>query len=214
MVARRAPDQRVHPAGVVADHAADDGTVRRAGLRPEQQAVGCQPVVERIADDAGLDPHGPRVGVETEDLVELPQVDDQSVADHLARERGAGAARDEWNAVLARVTHDRPQVLDAFRHHDPQREFPVTGRVARVDDPVHPVGEDPAFDPSRQLGQSWRQLPWTRDWKRLYSRQCLRSHVSARSVHDSPAVCSTRILRASGTAGPAVTASARRWSKP
>ena len=121
--------------------------------------MGCQPVVERIADDAGLDPHGPRVGVETEDLVELPQVDDEAVADDLPGKRGPGAAWDERQPMLCRVTHDRPQVLDAFGHHDPQRELPIAGGVAGIDDPVHRVREDSALDLVDEPPKRGRQLP-------------------------------------------------------
>ena len=57
VVAGAAVDDRVGAAGIVADHAADHGSVGGGGFGAEEQPVAGDGVVQFVADHAGLDAH-------------------------------------------------------------------------------------------------------------------------------------------------------------
>jgi hypothetical protein len=105
VIDRRPVHDRLAAGGVVADHPADRGPVRRRGVRPEAEPVAPGRAVEVLLHDAGLDPHAPAVdGV---DAVHVPRgVDHQPAAARgLAREARPAAARDHRHAVARGDRH-------------------------------------------------------------------------------------------------------------
>src|SRR5206468_3665733 len=102
VVARVAVAQGVGAGGVVGDHAADGTLVGAGRVGGEPATVAGQALVDFAAGDAGLDADG--VDADVEDGAEVPaQVEDQAGAERLAGDAGAGAARDQRQAVLRGV---------------------------------------------------------------------------------------------------------------
>ena len=121
--------QRARAAGIVADHAADGGARGGRDVDREPEAVRLEPAVELVEHDAGLD-HAALAGdVELDQVVEIARaVDHQRGVDGLAGLRGAGAARQYADALLAR---ERERVLGFFhrarRHHAERHDLVVRG---------------------------------------------------------------------------------------
>ena len=86
MVPCTAVHQRMRPAGIVAEHAADAASVAGGRFRREQQTVRLQRQIQFIADDSGLHPGPTLFGIDFQDLVPTLDVHDDSLPHHLAGE--------------------------------------------------------------------------------------------------------------------------------
>ena len=154
VVDRGAVDDRVAAGRVVADHPADRGPVRRAGVRPEAEAEAVGGAVEVLLHDAGADPDATLFGVDLPDRVHVARgVEHEAAgADRLAGEAGAGAARDHRHVEVAGDRDRGGDVGGVAREGDEQRVARVHARVARVQVPRVGVGADGAA----QLGAQRR----------------------------------------------------------
>ena len=107
--ARVAVAQRARAAGIVAGHAADGGARRGRDIDRKPQAVRFQRAVEIVEHDAGLDHAALVLDIELENSVEIFRaVDDERLVHRLPALRGAAAARQHRDALLAR---DRDRAL-------------------------------------------------------------------------------------------------------
>ncbi len=133
VLARVAVAQRARAAGIVADHAADGGARGGRDVDREPQPVRTELPVELIEHDAGLDHAAPRRDVELQDMVEIFRaVDHQRLVDGLAGLRGAAAARQHADALLARQRQRVFGFLDRLRGDHAERHDLVVRGVGGV----------------------------------------------------------------------------------
>ena len=132
--------ERVRPAGVARDVAADLRDLGGAGVgREAQAALACQPL-HVGGGDARLDVHAPEQRVVRAHLVQALEADHDAALD---RDRSAGepcaaAARGQRHVVLVAPAHDRGDLVDARREDD---------RVCRsLQAAAHQVGEVAPLD--------------------------------------------------------------------
>ena len=110
---------RPRAAAVVARHAADGGARSRRWIDREEQAVGLEDGVQPVEHDAGFDRHPPGVGVDFEDIFEIPGgVEHQRLAHRLTALGGAAAARQDRHAFLGRDGDGARDVVRALRDDD------------------------------------------------------------------------------------------------
>src|SRR5712692_5301297 len=101
MVGRRAVNWDVRAGGIVRDHSADGGAGTRRHVWAETKSVRLEKRVQLIKHYTGANPHGAIFDVELGDLAIVPRkIDDQSFANRVAHQAGAGAARDNRNACV------------------------------------------------------------------------------------------------------------------
>ena len=131
---RLAGQHRVRPAGVVADHPAERAAAVRRRVRPEGQPDLLGHGLQRVADHPGLDQSGARLGVDLEHPVQVARtVEHQRLVHALPVLRGAAAAHQERQPVLAAERGGGDDVVDARRADHAERHLAVVGGVARVE---------------------------------------------------------------------------------
>ena len=136
-VVRRQPVfEAVHAARILRDIAADRAgdLARRIGRVIE--AGGFDRLGDRQIGDAGLGDDAAVVVIDLEDAVEFGHAEEHAVGERqgAARQRGAGAARHDLDAVLLAIAQDRGDLLDPRRQHDDHRQLPIGGQpVAFID---------------------------------------------------------------------------------
>ncbi|KRF08714.1 hypothetical protein ASH00_03165 [Arthrobacter sp. Soil782] len=92
-------------------------------------------------DSAGFDDGGPAFGVELQNTVEMAtEIDHHPAADRVARQRGPGAARREWDATFPADLERGEHLVEVAREDDGGRLDPVERGIARVDDTRGCVG--------------------------------------------------------------------------
>jgi hypothetical protein len=158
VVDRRAVDDRLAARGVVGDHAAERRPVRGRGVRAEPETEALGRPVEVLLDDAGLDAHSPRAGVDRPDGGHVARgVEHQAApADRLPGEAGAGAAGDDRNAEAGGDRDGRGDVVGVARERDRERLDGEDARVGSEQMPAVLVGADIAGQLPLQRG---RELP-------------------------------------------------------
>lgn len=111
-----APCDGVGAAGVVADHPAHRATRMRRRVRAVGQAIVGGGFAKIVADHAGFDLRGALFRVDGEDAVEIPRgVDDQALANRVARHGRPAAAADDRPAVAVSQRDAALDVVDAAR---------------------------------------------------------------------------------------------------
>ncbi len=105
--------ERARPTRVVADHPADRAPVVGGRVGTEAQTVRCRGALQLGLHDTRLHPRGPGLGVDGEHPVQVTrEVDDDAGPDGVARERGAGAAGGEGDALPPAHVEGRGDVVD------------------------------------------------------------------------------------------------------
>ena len=145
---------RVCARGVVADAAADRGTVRGGGVGGEFESVRGERCVEVVLHDAGLDAGLPALGVDGEDIVQLLREVEHDTArpDRLSRQRRPGPTRKNRDVVLGGDADRRPDVVDVARDDDTGRTSLVDAAVRRVEQLAVLVESDVAVDVLAEVG--------------------------------------------------------------
>ena len=144
---------RVHPAGVVAEHAAQRVAIVGRGIGTEREAVHLRRIPEHVEVAAGLDDGEAGHGVDVHDPVEvLRAVDDDCDIGSLSGEARAAAACGDRRAVAPARRDGRDDVVDGRRHDDPDRDLAVVRRVGRVRGPAPGVEADLAGYRSPEVG--------------------------------------------------------------
>jgi len=130
-----AVDGGVASTRVVADTSADSGTAGSGGVDGVMETVRAEDGVELGKNDAWLYA-GPLPGcVDFDDAVHVGgEVKDDSVVDGLASEAGAGAAREDGEAVPGGDAHDVLHVGGGARGHDGDGLHLVDGGVGGVEE--------------------------------------------------------------------------------
>src|SRR5712692_7504031 len=133
MVGRRAVNWDVRAGGIVRDHSADGGAGTRRHVWAETKSVRLEKRVQLIKHYTGADPHGAIFDVELDDLAIVPRkIDDQSFANRVAHQAGAGAARDNRNACVGRYTNNGGGLLCAFWKGRARGFNLINRRIGRV----------------------------------------------------------------------------------
>ena len=125
---------RVHAAGVVADHAAESAAVVRGGIRREGEVVFFGGGAQTVEHDSGLyagDAAG-RIDFENPRHVFGKIEDDGDVA-ALSGERCASATAEQRRAELAAERDRGFDIVVIAREHDADRNLAVVGAVGRVE---------------------------------------------------------------------------------
>ena len=112
--------ERVRPAGVAGDVAADLRDLGRARVGREAQAALAREPLDVAGRDACLDVHPPEQRVELPHPVQPLEADHDAAldGDRTAGEPGAAAARRQRHVVLVAPAHHRRDLLDGRRQHD------------------------------------------------------------------------------------------------
>ena len=130
--------ERMRPAGVGGDIAAELGLLGRAGIGREEQPVLPGAAAEVGGHHTGLDCGAPKLGVEVPGLAQSFEAEhDPAVErDGSAGEPGAATARDDRDVVLVAPAHgprDRVRVGGQRDRVRPAAEIAALGGVAQVD---------------------------------------------------------------------------------
>ncbi len=130
IVDRLAAHQRVHTAGVVADHPTErTAAVRRRIGRKGQLMLFCR-IAKRIEDDARLDPRQACLRVERDDSPHvLRKIEHHRYVAALARDAGAAAARKHRRTELTARGDRCDHVVRVSRQHQANRYLPVVRGV-------------------------------------------------------------------------------------
>ncbi len=140
-------------AGVVRRHAADGGARGGRHVDREQPAPGLELRVEVVEHDARLDRDLVGRLVVVRDLAQIfGAVQHQGGVHGLAALRGAAAARQDRDALLAGDLHGHPQVLLGARNHHADRLDLVDRGVGRVAAAAERVEQHLALDLATEAG--------------------------------------------------------------
>ena len=143
--------QRMHAAGVVADHSAERAMRVRRGIRAERELVLLGLGAEIVEHDAGLDARELANGIELDHTIHvLREVEDDGDVAALAGQARPAAARENRRTELARQGHGRDHVIGAFRNDDADRNLPVVRRIGRVERARAVVETNLSFDLASQ----------------------------------------------------------------
>ena len=142
MVARAPVHQRMRPAGIVPEHAAQAAAVAGRCFRTEQQAVRLQRQVQFVPHDAGLNPRPALFRIDFQDFVPTLDVHDDTLSHNLSGERSARRPGNQMRLPPARLPEQLPDIVGTFRKRDAYRHLPVGGRIGSVRHPVQRVGVD------------------------------------------------------------------------
>jgi hypothetical protein len=142
-----AVEDRVRPGGVVGNHAAEGGAVRRRGVGAHHEAVLGGRAVEVVQHDARFDARGPRLGIDVDDLAHVArEVDHQRRPDGLPGQCRAAAAREHRHVeALAGPEGGLHVGARPGQEHGDGRDL-VHARVGGVKRARHLVGAQVAFD--------------------------------------------------------------------
>ena len=134
-------------AGVVADHPADRAAVLGGRIGGEEQTLGRNRRVELRLHHAGFDHREAALGVDVPNRIHvLGEVEHDRRVAGLAGERGAAAARENRQAILARQRERAHHVALVARNHDAERDLPVDRGVGGIERERGVVGADLAVD--------------------------------------------------------------------
>ena len=101
MIGSRAVNRNVRTGRIVCDHAADGGTRAGRDVGAETKSVWIEKRIQLIEHDTGADADAAIVDVEIVDLaIVAREIDDQSFANRVPDQAGAGAARCDGNVIL------------------------------------------------------------------------------------------------------------------
>ena len=146
---RIAVSQRARAAGIVAGHAADGGARRRRDIDRKPQAVRFQRAVEILEHDARFDHTAPAVDIQIDNAVEIFRaIDHQRRIHRLPALRGAAAARQNRDALLARNRNRPRRIVHGPRRHHSERHDLIMRGVGGVT----PAGEAVEAHIARDLG--------------------------------------------------------------
>ena len=146
-MARDAVLERVRPAGVARDVAADLADLGGARVGREAEAVLAREPLDVAGRDTCLDVDAPQQRVELPHPVEPFEADHDTAGDRdrTACEPGAAAARRQRDVVLVTPAHHRRDFVDGRREHD--------GIRGSLDAAAHQVGEVAPFRLDDRLGR-------------------------------------------------------------
>jgi len=123
----------MHPARVVAEHAAERAVIVGRRIGTERQAVRLRGIAQGIEDDAGLDAGKPPHRIHVEDtVVILRHVDDDGLVAALAGEAGAAAARQHRRAMPPAHLNGCDYIVRVTRDDHADRDLPIIGAVRRI----------------------------------------------------------------------------------
>ena len=119
-----------------------DFEVEAEKLRAEEEAVGCQGEVEFVEDDTGLHPCPSFFGVDFQDFLEmLADVDHNTAAYHLSRNRSASRPRDEMGIPLLGFLDEIDDVLFVFREGNALGYLAIGRGIGSIGNAVERVGQ-------------------------------------------------------------------------
>ena len=145
--ARVAIAERARAAGIVGGHAADGGARRGRDVDREPQAMRFERAVEIVQHDAGLDRAALVFNVDVDDSIEIFRaVEHQRGIHRLPALRGAAAARQHRDALLARDLDRAGRIVDRARRHHALRHHLVMGGIGRIAPAREAVEPDLARD--------------------------------------------------------------------
>src|SRR5438552_18487956 len=101
MIGSGAVDRNARPGRIVCDHAADGGARAGRDVGAETKSVRIKKRIQLIEHGTGADADAGIVDVEIVDLaIVAREIDDQSLANRVPDQAGAGAARCDGNVIL------------------------------------------------------------------------------------------------------------------
>src|SRR5438046_6163932 len=101
MIGSGAVDRNARPGRIVCDHAADGGARAGRNVGAETKSVRIEKRIQLIEHDTGADADAAILDVEIDDLaIVAREIDDQSFANRVPDQAGAGAARCDGNVIL------------------------------------------------------------------------------------------------------------------
>ena len=126
--------QAVHAARVLGDVAADRAGDLAGGIGRIVEARVLHRVGDAEVGHAGLGDDAAVLEVDLEDPVEFAQPQHDAVGERqgAARERGAGAARHDLDALLVAQGQDRRDLLRGARQHDRHRQRAIGGQAVAL----------------------------------------------------------------------------------
>src|SRR6266480_3544396 len=133
MVGSRAVNRNVCTGRIVRDHATDGGARAGRDVRSETKSVRLKKRIELVEHDAGANANAEIVDVEIVDrAIVAREIDDQSFADRVTDQAGAGAAGRDRNIFIGCSFDHRARVLRAGWKSDPERIDLIDRRVSGV----------------------------------------------------------------------------------
>src|ERR1039458_6187786 len=143
VVVRLAGHDRVHAAGVVADHAPERAAVVGSGIGREGEVVLLGFGAKLIEDHARLDARDALCGIDFEDGRHvLRKVEHDGGVTTLSSERGASAACEQRSAVVAAQGNGGEHVFFVAGNYDADRDLPVIGAVGGIESAAPRVEAD------------------------------------------------------------------------
>ena len=125
--------QRVHAAGVVADHAAERAPAVRRRIGSERQVVPLRRIAQSIEYDAGLHARDERLRIQMDQPVHvLRKIEDDRHVAELAGQARASAARQDRRAQFATGGQRGFHVCVIERNDEAYGNVPVVRRIGRV----------------------------------------------------------------------------------
>src|SRR5207249_1282767 len=151
MIDHGAIAQRVRPAGVGADVAADRRHSLRRGIRREEEAMRSRRGAHLEIRDAGVDDRDARDRVDRMDRPQPGGRDDHRVAagDRAARQAGARSPWHDRDACVARGANAARDLVGVPGHGDGERRASIESRVVLEDERVLFAPEDVALAADR-----------------------------------------------------------------
>jgi hypothetical protein len=126
VIRRAARHDRMHAAGIVADHAAERAVIVRGRIRTEREVMLLSGVAQAVKNAAGFHVGHASVGIQPQDTIEIfREVDQHGNVAPLPGEAGAASAQHDGCAVLAANVDRGDDVLDRSRCDDADRHLPV-----------------------------------------------------------------------------------------
>ena len=124
---------RVHAAGVVADHAAKRAAVVSCGIGREGQVMLFGLAAQTIEHHAGLHASDASLGIDFEDACHvLRKIENDGRVTALSSKRGAAAAGEKRSVMLAAESDSGEDIFFIARNHDANRDLPVVRSVGCV----------------------------------------------------------------------------------
>ena len=141
MVGCHAVLDAMRASGVVANDAADCGSLGAGGVRTKHQVQGRQLRIQRAEDQSRLDIDRARLGIDSTDAPHVPrEVHDDGFADGLPGQGAATAARQNRQPMYPRnLVHGHHIIGIARESHSQGHDLVVAG-VSAVEDARHLVG--------------------------------------------------------------------------
>ena len=134
IVIRLAGHDRVHAAGVIADHASQGAAIMRSGVGRKCKVMLLGRGAQIVEHNARFDPGNAARRIDFEDSRHiLRKIEHDGSVAALSRERRAASARQQRSVVIAAQGHDSENVFLIARNYNPDRDLAIVGSISGIE---------------------------------------------------------------------------------